>query len=50
MAKRGRTVVFHGAFSSKADAVRKEKSVGGFIEKTTIHGKTRFVVMTKRTK
>jgi len=29
----GRTVNFHGAFSKKADAERKEAAVGGFIRK-----------------
>jgi hypothetical protein len=39
---------FHGAFGKKADAKRKEKSVGGFIRLTKIRGSTRYVVMTKR--
>lgn len=48
MAKRGKRVTFHGAFKSKADAVRKERSVGGFIQPRNIRGHRRYVVMTER--
>lgn len=49
MAKRGRTVTFHGSFSHKADAVRKERQVGGFIERKRVKGQgIRYIVMTRR--
>ncbi len=49
MAKRGRKVTFHGAFSSKADAVRKEKAgPGRFIRKIRVRGQTRYAVMSRR--
>jgi hypothetical protein len=48
MAKRGRKVTFHGAFKSKADAVAKERRVGGFIKAVTVRGSRRYVVMTRR--
>jgi hypothetical protein len=47
MAKRGRVVTFHGAFTSKAAAVRKERAVGGFIQPRTIRGHRRYVVMSE---
>lgn len=47
MAKRGRQVTFHGAFSKKADARRKERQVGGFIQPRTIRGRRRYVVMSE---
>ena len=34
MAGRGKKVTFHGAFKHKRDAVKKEKSIGGFIRAT----------------
>jgi len=37
---------FWGAFSSKADAERRAKKVGGTIEKRTIRGRVRYVVLT----
>lgn len=48
MAKRGRKFTFHGAFSTKAKATRKERSVGGFIRKVRVRGDTRYVVMTRK--
>jgi len=49
MAKRGRKVVFHGAFGTKAEAVRKERSrSGAFIKTVSIRGHRRYVVMTRR--
>jgi hypothetical protein len=48
MAGRGRKFKFHGAFKSKARAVRKERSVHGFIERHKIKGHTRYIVMTRR--
>lgn len=46
MAHRGRRVTFHGAFSSKAAARRKEHLVEGFIQARTIRGARRYVVLT----
>lgn len=46
MSKRGRKVVFHGAFAHKSDAKRKERKVGGFIRPKRIKGHLRYVVMT----
>lgn len=49
MAGTGNKVKFHGAFGSKADAVRKERSTpGAFIEKRHMRGGVRYVVMTRR--
>ena len=48
MAGPGRRVTFHGAFGHKADAVRKERQVGGFIRPITVQGHRRFAVMTRR--
>lgn len=48
MAKKGRRVTFHGAFKSKERAVRKERAVHGFIERKTMRGSIRYVVMTRR--
>jgi hypothetical protein len=39
---------FHGAFGSKADAVRKERQVHGFIRPATIKGEKRYIVMSPR--
>lgn len=50
MSRPGRKVKFHGAFSKKADAVRKERRVGGFIKRAKIRGKIRYVVMTGKGK
>lgn len=49
MSKRGRRMVFHGAFASKAKAEEKEDRVkGAFIRKVKIRKKTRFLVMTRK--
>lgn len=48
MAGRGRKFHFHGAFTSKADAIRTEHRVHGFIRPTTIQGHRRFLVLTRR--
>jgi len=49
MAKRGRKVTFHGAFSSKAKAKRKEHiSVGAYIRRVKIKGHVRWLVLTRR--
>lgn len=49
MAKRGRRVTFHGSFSSKADAVRKERQGGNrFIERKRVKGQgVRYIVMSR---
>lgn len=44
----GYGMAFHGAFSSKSDAKRKEKQVHGFIREAKIRGEKRFVVMSPR--
>lgn len=48
--KKGRKVTFHGAFGTKAKALKKERRLkGGFIKKIRMKGRgTRFVVMTRR--
>jgi hypothetical protein len=49
MAHRGRKLIFHGAYKSKAAAVRKERRTpGAFIVKRKIEGHTREIVFTKR--
>lgn len=48
MSGRGRKVRFHGAFGSKAKAVRKERRVRGFIRKARIKGHTRYMVLTRK--
>ena len=45
---KGKKFNFHGAFSKKEDAKRKEREVHGFIEETTIRGQKRYVVMTSK--
>jgi len=45
MAKRRRNFTFHGAYTKKKDAVRKERSVGGFVRRTKIKGSTRYLVL-----
>lgn len=51
MAKRGRRVTFHGAFKSKADAVRKEsRTAGAFIKPITVRGQKRYAVLSRRGK
>ena len=49
--KTSRAVTFHGAFSTKADAARKEHRVsGGYIRPTMIRGHRRFLVLARRTR
>lgn len=49
MAKRGRRVTFHGSFTSKADAVRKERRTrGAYIERKRVKGQgVRYLVLTR---
>lgn len=47
MAGRGRKFTFHGAYGSKAAAVREERAVGGFIRPTMIRGHRRYMVLTR---
>lgn len=51
MAGKGRQVVFHGAFKSKADARRKERRLGkgAYIESRRVKGQgVRHIVITRR--
>lgn len=49
MAKRGRKVTFHGAFKTKARAVRKEHRLKhAYVHKAKIKGHTRYMVLTRR--
>jgi hypothetical protein len=50
MAAKGASVVFHGAFASKAEAVVKEHALGSgaYIQATRIRGQRRFLVLTRR--
>jgi hypothetical protein len=51
MAGKGRRVVFHGAYSSKAKAQTKERQGRGrFIQVYVIRGRRRYVVMQEREK
>lgn len=51
MSKRGRKFVFHGAYSRKSAAKKKEDSLpGAFILDRMIRGMRRFEVLTKRRK
>jgi hypothetical protein len=48
MAGHGKQLDFHGAFATKAKAVAKERSVpGGFIRRTKIKGKVRYIVFSR---
>jgi hypothetical protein len=44
----GRRFTFHGAFGTKAAAQAKERAVGGFIRSTTIGGRRRYLVLTRK--
>jgi hypothetical protein len=46
MAGKGKKFDFHGSFTKKEDAVRKEREVGGFIREHKIDGKVRYFVLT----
>ncbi len=49
MAGRGFDFNFHGSFSKKEDAVRKEREVGGFIRETrSANGAIRYTVLTRK--
>lgn len=50
MAKCGRKICFHGAFTSKAKAVKKERQVGGFIRRVKMKGQVRYMVLTRKRK
>ena len=50
MAKKGKTMIIHGAFKSKSDAVKKENKTHGFIVERKIHSKNRYVVLTEKGK
>ena len=48
MSKRGRTLTFHGAYKSKAAAVRKERRTpGAFVVERRIKGRKREIVFTR---
>jgi hypothetical protein len=48
MAGTGRRVKFHGAFGSKSKAKAKERKVGGYVRRTRIKGRVRYMVLTRR--
>jgi len=49
MAKRGRKVVFHGAFKTKARAVKKEHQLKhAYVRKAKVGKQTRYLVLTRR--
>lgn len=48
MAGKGSKFDFHGSFTSKEKAVKKEKEVDGFIREHRIGGKLRYFVLTRR--
>lgn len=48
MAGHGRKFDFHGSFSKKGEAVKKEREVKGFIREQQIGGKPRYFVLTER--
>jgi hypothetical protein len=49
LSKRGRTVIFHGAYSSKADARKKERArSGAYIIERKIRGRKRYIVVSDR--
>ena len=50
MAGVGKYFKFHGSFSKKEDAVKKEAEVGGFIREHEIDGKMRYFVLTRKEK
>lgn len=41
-------VTFHGAYQTKAKAVKKERRVKGFIKKTKVNGEIRYIVMRRK--
>ena len=49
MAKRGKCFVIHGAFGSKAAAVRKERAgKGRWIVERRVRGQKRYVVLSEK--
>lgn len=45
----GKRICFHGAFSKKRKAMKKEREVkGSWIEEHLIRGRERFIVMTDK--
>lgn len=49
MAGLGKKFDFHGSFTSKAEAVKKEQATpGAFIRERRVKGKTRYFVLTER--
>jgi hypothetical protein len=46
MAGLGTKFDFHGSYTDKAEAVKKEKEVGGFIRERTVKGQKRYFVLT----
>lgn len=48
MAGRGRRFTFHGAYTRKTQARRKEHSVRGFIRRAIIGGHLRYVVLKRK--
>lgn len=48
MAGKGKRFNFHGSFASKAEAVKKEQEVSGFIREHKVGGKIRYYVLTER--
>jgi hypothetical protein len=48
--RRGKKVVFHGAFGTKAKAKKKERKLkGAYVRKVRMKGRgTRFLVLTRR--
>lgn len=48
MAGHGKRFDFHGSFSTKKAAVKKEGEVGGFIREKKVGGKSRYFVLTER--
>lgn len=39
---------YHGSYSTKSEAVTKEKETGGFIREKKIGGKTRYFVLSTK--
>jgi hypothetical protein len=50
MAGVGKHFEFHGSFSDKSEAVKKEQEVGGFIREKKVKGKMRYFVLTRKEK
>jgi hypothetical protein len=48
MAGQGKRFEFHGSYAKKADAVKKEGEVHGFIRAHQVGGKIRYFVLTEK--